>query len=125
MDGNVFRIILYASNEDSRAKGLMFTDPLDDDECALFVFPREGDHGFWNKNVSYDLSLAFCDRIGTVVGKRDMRAGSTNRHACGCDNVKYVVEVARGSLDGVGEGDRMIIDGGKGKVEFREKENQK
>lgn len=124
MDRRDFRIILYASDEESRRRGLMFTEPLETDECALFVFPRESDHGFWNKDVTYDLSLAFCDRSGVVLGVRDMRAGNLNRHACGRDSVKYVLEVAKGALEGIGEGDRMIIDNGKGKVEFREKKNQ-
>jgi uncharacterized membrane protein (UPF0127 family) len=124
MAGRSFNVILRAADDESRRRGLMFTDPLEEDECALFVFSREADHGFWNKDVSYDLSLAFCDRGGRILGIRDMRADSRLRHACGSDNVKYVVEVARGALEGIDEGDRMIIDNGGGKVEFQEKENQ-
>ena len=37
----------------------MHSEPLEKYEVAYFVFPYKGMHSFWNKNVSYPLSLAF------------------------------------------------------------------
>lgn len=105
-----YRIILYADNDDKRTRGLMFTDPLLDDECALFVFDRERDHVFWNRNVSYPLHLAFVDRDGTVVGIRSMEPMSDDPCSSGSPKVKYVIEARKGALSKIEVGDRMVVD---------------
>lgn len=109
-DDRRYRIVLYADDNEKRTKGLMFTDPLPDDECALFVFDRERDHVFWNRNVGYPLHLAFVGGDGTVLAVRSMDAMSEQPCSSGSANVKYVVETALGSLDGLHRGDRMIVD---------------
>ena len=38
-----FRVALYAADDEKRVRGLIFTDPRPDDQCALFVFPRPPD----------------------------------------------------------------------------------
>ena len=108
--GRAYRIVLFANDDSSRAKGLMHTDPIPEDHCALFVFPRVADHSFWNHNVSYPLSITFCDSNLRVLAIRDMDAMS--REACSAGNtaVKYVIETMRGAMDHVRVGDRLVVD---------------
>ena len=108
--GRAYRITLFANDDSSRAKGLMHTDPLPEDHCALFVFPRVADHSFWNHNVSYPLSVAFCDANLRVLAVREMEAMS--REGCRANNpaVKYVIETSRGAMDEVQVGDRLVVD---------------
>lgn len=105
-----YKIIINADNNEKREKGLMFTNQINDDECAYFTFPRTADHSFWNKNVSYPLTLVFCNMDREVVAIKNMDAESTR--ACKADNanIKYVVEVSKGALDDVNIGDVLIID---------------
>lgn len=117
-DDRKYRIVLYADSDDKRTRGLMHTDPLPEDECALFVFDRERDHVFWNRNVSYPLHLAFVDRDGTVVAVRSMEPMSDDPCSSGSPKVKYVVEASRGSLSGVEVGDRMVVDPNSMTVRF-------
>ena len=105
-----YNIVLYASNEEKREKGLMFTEPPGEDECALFIFPRTSDHSFWNKNVSYPLDLVFCDSNNEVVAKKHMEAQSTNACKANNANVKYVIEAVAGAMKEVKNGDVLIID---------------
>ena len=105
-----YKIILYASNQEKREKGLMFTDPLDENECALFIFPRTSDHAFWNKNVSYPLDLVFCDSDNNVVAKKNMDAGDTKSCKANNANIKYVIESIKGAMSDVKKGDVLIID---------------
>lgn len=59
-------VVLLADNDESRAKGLMHHRPLLKTECAYFYFKKEGAHRFWNANVSFPISLIFCDKNGIV-----------------------------------------------------------
>lgn len=104
-----YNIILYASNTEKREKGLMFSDPLKKDECALFIFPRVSDHSFWNKNVSYPLSLIFCDSNNEVVAIKNMEAESTKSCRANNSNVKYVIELIKDAEEGISLGDALII----------------
>ena len=48
-----------ASDEQSRARGLMFRTSLEPDYGMLFVFPEEGPLEFWMKNTFVDLDMVF------------------------------------------------------------------
>jgi len=120
-----YRIVLYADNDDKRTRGLMFTDPLSDDECALFVFDRERDHVFWNRNVGYPLHLAFVDKDGSVVGIRSMESMSDAPCSSGSPKVKYVVEATMGSLSNVEVGDQMLVDPNTMTVRFAKSEGRR
>jgi len=102
--------MLFANDDASRTRGLMHTEQIPDDHCALFVFPRIGDHSFWNDNVSYPLSVAFCDANNRVLAVRQMEAMSREACRANLPSVKYVVETSLGAMDGVGVGDRLVVD---------------
>ena len=104
-----YKIILYANTDEKRTKGLMFHDPIGDDEVALFTFPKEGDHSFWNENVSFPLTLAFCDASGKILSMRNMDAMSRQACRAGNQHIKYVIEAKAGALDGINVGDKMEV----------------
>lgn len=70
----------------------MHSEPLEKYEVAYFVFPYKGMHSFWNKNVSYPLSLAFLNSDNEIVDIKDLGAEQTESVAPDSNFVKYVVE---------------------------------
>lgn len=114
-----FKVRFVANNNSDRAKGLMFASPLDDDEAALFVFPHSDRYGFWNKNVSFKLSLAFLDENQRIVDIKDLEAQSTQLVSPDKD-AKYVVEAKGGAFDrlGVKTGDFLMYDSSKNKLKL-------
>jgi uncharacterized membrane protein (UPF0127 family) len=105
-----FNIRFIADTPEKREKGLMFTDPLDEEEVALFVFPSTGNYSFWNKNVSYPLSLAFLDENGKILRLANMEADSEKSVSAESENVRYVVEAQRGIFEkkGINKGDLVV-----------------
>lgn len=100
------KIILYADNAFKRQKGLMFHPELSETECAFFSFPGSERYAFWNKNVSFDLSLAFVNDKGQIVDILDMPAHSEKSHASK-HNAQYVIETKKGvfGANNIGVGD--------------------
>lgn len=109
METRKLPIRFVADTDEKRARGLMFASPLSDDEVALFVFPRSDRYAFWNKNVSFGLSLAFLDENRRVVDFADMDAHSADRVEPRAD-ARYVVEASRGTWDRLGVQRGDIID---------------
>lgn len=99
-------IRLVADTQATREKGLMFAEPLEEHEAALFVFPHSERYSFWNKNVSFGLSLAFLDDSGQIVDFADMDAQSPDS-VSPSKSARYVVEAQKGAFDkmGVKKGD--------------------
>ena len=93
-----FKIRFIADNDDKRSKGLMFADPLEEDEAVFFIFPFSDNHSFWNKNVSFDLRLAFLDELGRVVDFGDLIAQSI-KPVASSRPARFVVEAAKGAFD--------------------------
>ena len=61
-----------AKTPEDREKGLMGRTHLGENEGMLFIFEREGYHGFWMKNTLIPLSIAFVDRKCRIVAITDM-----------------------------------------------------
>lgn len=94
-----------AVTADERARGLMFRESLLPGTGMLFVFPREGRHGFWMKNTLIELDIVF-------VGA-DRRVVDIARRAQPCRNepcpqyypaapAAYALEIAGGIADRLG-----------------------
>jgi hypothetical protein len=105
-----------AVTADERSRGLMYRTALAPGSGMLFVFPREGRHGFWMKNTLIELDIVF---IGA-----DRRVADVARRAQPCRSepcpqyfpagtAAYALEIAGGLADrfGIAAGDP---------VEFRE-----
>lgn len=57
-----------------RCKGLMFQEPLQPNEGALFVFNYPTKSGFWNKNVSFPIQIGFFDKNRKLIGVEKLEA---------------------------------------------------
>ncbi len=106
----IFKIRFVADSNALREKGLMFAEPLEDDEAVFFIFPYEDKYSFWNKNVSFPLSLAFLDNRNRILDILDMDA-HCHKGCTPCSNfVKYVVEAPLGAFKkrSINVGDRIL-----------------
>jgi uncharacterized membrane protein (UPF0127 family) len=52
---------------EERALGLMFQKNLSEEEGMLFVFPEDGLHAFWMKNMRFSIDILWLDARGVVV----------------------------------------------------------
>lgn len=89
------KITLLAINERDREKGLMFSDPLPENECGLFVFDRPSNQSFWNKNVSFPIDVAFFNNDGSLVHVAQLEANQVKPVSSNNSNVKYVIETRK------------------------------
>jgi uncharacterized membrane protein (UPF0127 family) len=81
-----------------RARGLMFSKPLASDEIAVFKFDTDTTSGFWNRNVSYPIKIAFFDSNFNMVGFRDMGADQTDLVSA-LKPYRYAVEMSDSDSD--------------------------
>jgi len=68
------KIRFTAETPYERAKGLMFSRPLDQNEIAVFKFDSDSTSGFWNKNVNYPINVYFFDKGFNLVGISSLEA---------------------------------------------------
>ena len=86
------KIVLLADTVPTRTKGLMFHKPLEMDECAFFIFPAEGRHTFWNKNVDFPISLLFCDKHGEIQDIKYLEKQQEQPIVGDHNKILYVIE---------------------------------
>lgn len=84
-----------AKTPEERARGLMWRKTLGKDEGMLFIFESEDYHGFWMKNTSIPLSIAFIDREGRIIEITDMEPLSLESHLPP-KPIFYALEMRRG-----------------------------
>ena len=97
-DGHVVQVEL-ATDDATRAQGLMFRDQMPEGRGMLFFFARTGDYPFWMKNTLIPLDIIWIDEQKRIVGI------SRETPPCKADPcpsyppggmAKYVLEVAGG-----------------------------
>ena len=112
-----FEIRFIADTDSKRTKGLMHAEPLEDKEVVFFIFPNSDYLSFWNKNVSFDLSLAFLNDVGRVVDFCELKAESEKPMASSRP-ARFVIEAKKGAFDkmGVKVGDMFDYTGKKLKL---------
>ena len=97
-DGAAIQVEL-ATDEATRAQGLMYRDHLADDRGMLFFFPESGDYPFWMKNTLIPLDMIWID------DQRLIAHVAWNVPPCKADpcpnyppnaKAKYVLELAAG-----------------------------
>jgi uncharacterized membrane protein (UPF0127 family) len=93
-----------------RSRGLMFRESLAADHGMLFVFAQDTGGGFWMKDTSIPLSIAFIAMDGTMVDIREMEPLSTEVHQPPV-LYRYALEVNQDWFQrhGFGAGDRVEI----------------
>ena len=117
-DGHVVWVEI-ADNDDLRAQGLMFRDRLAPDEGMLFLFPQDGEYGFWMKNTRIPLDMIWIDsgrRVAAV--KFDVPPCKADPCPSYPPNARsrYVLEVAGGVArqHGLKVGDVVRFEGTEG-----------
>ena len=95
-----------------RSRGLMFREELPQDRGMLFVFPDDTAAGFWMKDTSIPLSIAFIAGDGVILDIQDMEPMSTAVHRPP-GPYRYALEVNQGwfGRSGFEVGDRVEIPG--------------
>ena len=109
------KIVLLADNDLTREKGLMGHRPLAKDECAYFYFQKEGSPSFWNKNVSFPISLIFLDKDGQVEDIQFLEAQQHSSVAPVSRKIRHVIEAHRDAPEiyGIKVGSRIDFKNGK------------
>ncbi|MBI4168154.1 MAG: DUF192 domain-containing protein [Candidatus Aenigmarchaeota archaeon] len=96
---NVTLLVKIADTEETRTKGLMFVNSLENNEGMLFIFADESERTFWMKNALIPLDMIFVTSNGTVVDVIES-AKPCEKDPCATYPsiypAKYVVEVNAG-----------------------------
>ena len=102
-----------AETPEQQAVGLAGRESLPEDEGMVFVFFEERATGFWMKDTSIPLSVAFFDEEGTIVRILDMEPCVEDPCPVYNPGAKYMgaLEVNQGAFDewGISEGDRLQL----------------
>lgn len=85
-----------ALTREQQRKGMMFRPTIGENEAMLFVFPTASEQGFWMKNTSVPLSVAYIDPRGTILEIYDLEPHHTEAVESKSDNIQFVLEVKRG-----------------------------
>ena len=59
--------VQIADTDSRRVRGLMFQDPLPQDQGMIFVFPETGLYSIWMLNMQFPLDIIWFDRDGNAV----------------------------------------------------------
>lgn len=104
---------LVAVSSEQRSHGLSGVASLNRQVGMLFIFPADTRTGFWMRDTSLPLSIAWFAADGTFVSAADMEPC----HTANCPTYtataqyRYALEVAQGKLDdlGVDNGSRLEL----------------
>ena len=115
-DGAVFHVEL-ATDDLTRAQGLMFRDRLRENTGMLFLFPASQPQAFWMKNTLIPLDMVFLDDRGRIVDVQfdvpPCRADPCPGYPANPVVSRYVLEVAAGIArkHGLGPGSVLRLEG--------------
>ena len=105
------KITLMANTFLTRELGLMCRLPLKKTECAFFDFKKSGKYSFWNKNVSFPISLIFCNEDLSIKQIAYLDKNQLNPVGSKTSDIRYVIEAHKElpSEMGLKEGDKIIV----------------
>jgi uncharacterized membrane protein (UPF0127 family) len=110
-----------ATDDDARARGLMFRNEMAADHSMLFVFPEEAPQAFWMKNTLIPLDMLYFDTAKKLVSMQlnvpPCKADPCPSYPSGSP-ARYVLELPAGTASklGVTAGDQLKIDAEVGTV---------
>jgi uncharacterized membrane protein (UPF0127 family) len=90
--------VLYvevADDTEERQQGLMNRDSLPEDAGMLFVYEDDTGTGFYMKDTTVPLSIAFVSAGGSIIDLQDMEPLSEDVHSSP-EPYRYAVEVNQG-----------------------------
>tara|TARA_Y100001937_G_scaffold128294_1_gene203808 strand:+ start:33752 stop:34282 length:531 start_codon:yes stop_codon:yes gene_type:complete len=104
----MLNIIKHNTTPEDIRKGLQYHQPLIGNQAFLFTFPQSTTSGFWNKNVSFPIDVAFFDKNKYLINiehldKEQLLDVKADRP------FKYVVETRKGwfSENNIKKGDSL------------------
>jgi len=103
-----------AKTKEEREKGLMFREKLDENKGMLFIFEKEGFHGFWMKNTLIPLDIIWMNSEGKIVYIKE-NAQPCKGMLCPVfipgKKAKYVLEINAGKVKelGIKVGDQILL----------------
>ena len=104
-----------AMTPEEREKGLMFRKNLDSDKGMLFIFDKEGKHGFWMKNTLIPLDIIWINNDREVVFINE-KTQPCKENDCPIikptKDAKYVLEINEGlsEKNGLSVGNKVYIE---------------
>lgn len=107
LKGQTIRVSIV-DTEDARRQGLSGRAGLDPDEGMLFIFPEDGIHGFWMKDMHFSIDILWLSADGSIVYMAQNVSPDTYPQNFGPDTpTRYVLELAAGYAEthGVDIGD--------------------
>ena len=96
-------------------KGLMGHRPLENNQGMLFVFEREGRHGFWMLNMKFSIDIIWLDSNAKIVHIWHSAQPCTSIFSCPTvrpkSDASYVIELKAGTASRLGmkRGDAFIL----------------
>jgi uncharacterized protein len=111
--GSVRMPVEIANTPAARRRGLMDRTSLPADRGMVFLFDEPGDDGFWMKDTTIPLSIAFWDEHGRILAMLDMTPCEHDPCPVYSPGVTYVgaVEANRGYFEahGITTGDGVAL----------------
>lgn len=109
-DENITVFVELANTSEQRRKGLMNRDSLCEECGMLFVYEQNTTGGFWMKDTTIPLSIAFISENGTIIDIQQMEPETLDTHNPGVP-YRYALEVNQGFYDekSINEGDMIYI----------------
>jgi len=102
LDGHRYKVEL-ATNEDNRARGLMFRDSMAEDHGMLFIHEAEQPLAYWMKNTRLGLDILYFDAERRLVSQqRDVppcSAGDRCPPYPSSSPARYVLELNAGQAE--------------------------
>jgi len=110
--GQVLGRLRIAATDLEKARGLMGTTKLTDEEGMAFMYESETQMRFWMKDTPLNLDIAFIARDGTVLEVKTMTAGDTETTASSSDQIRFAIEMRAGWFGhfGVKPGDKVNLE---------------
>ena len=110
-----------ADENHERQAGMMHRTTMPENEGMLFVFPYPHQTGFWMKNTTVPLSIAYIDPASRVIEIHDMHPGNTKPVESRSARVQYALEVNQGwfTKNGIMPGAVLATDRGSLAVSVR------
>ena len=106
-----------------RQAGMMHRTTMPKNEGMLFVFPYPHQTGFWMKNTTVPLSIAYIDRASRVIEIYDLHPGDEEAVESRSARVQYALEVNQGwfAKNGIQPGTVLVTERGSLAVSVRAK----
>ncbi len=114
-NNNCFDVEL-ALSQSQIEKGLMFRNSLGEKQGMLFVFPEQGDYGFWMKNTKIPLDIIWINENSEVAFiSENAQICENGNDLCPVikpgKNAKYVLEINAFEAEKIGlkQGDKASV----------------